>query len=268
MISINGVKIVPLIFSDKTSQVWKLPENLLQGIYKEPACTIKWEFETEAEFLQIAQLKTLLDTYCDVINLDMPYLPYGRQDKRVENNSTFALHAFAKVLNALNFNEVHTIDAHNNLRAHMIKGLEDHNASSFIMKAADAVGADLFLFPDAGAKTRYENLPILRAGRASECVYANKVREQSTGLIKSITIVGKVKGKKLLICDDIADGSMTFILLAKEALKQGAQEVHLYVTHGIFSKGTEIVFASGISRIFTHKGEQPRVTVPLYDGGH
>lgn len=251
MISINGVGITPTIFPDGTSQIWKLSEGGLQELYKEGIITIKWDFESEAEFIHLAQLKTLLDTYCPVINLDMPYLPYARQDKRIDNNSTFALHTFAKLLNSLNFNEVHVIDAHNNLRANMIDRLEDHSPKKYITDAIKLSGADTLLYPDAGAKTRYFAYSFIVDGS----VYADKVRDQLTGLIKGITITGKVKGKKLLIVDDLADGSMTFILLAKEALKQGAAAVHLYVTHGIFSKGTDVVFDAGISRIFTHKGE-------------
>jgi hypothetical protein len=32
--------------------------------------------------------------------------------------------------------------------------------------------------------------------------------------------------------------------------------VHLYVTHGIFSRGLAPLRESGIKRIFTHKGEE------------
>lgn len=260
MISINGFGITPTIFPDRTSQVWKLPEKALDVLYKEGVCTIKWDFESEAEFMHLAQLKMLLDGYCTVINLNMPYLPYARQDKHIDNNSTFALHAFAKLVNSLNFNEVHVIDAHNNFRANMIDRLEDHSPKKYIEDALAATGADTILYPDAGAKTRYFAYQFIVDGS----VYADKVRDQSTGLIKGITITGKVKGKKLLICDDLCDGGMTFKLVAEQALKDGAKEVHLYVTHGIFSKGLATLLESGIKRIFTYKGEVNPVTTLEY----
>lgn len=258
MISINGVAIAPTIFPDGTSQVWKLSEKGLDALYKEGIINIKWDFENEAEFIHLAQLKTLLDTYCDIINLHMPYLPYARQDKHIDNNSTFALHTFAKLINSLNFNEVHVIDAHNNLRANMIERLEDHSPKKYIEDAIEATGADTLLYPDAGAKTRYFSYSFIVDGS----VYADKVRDQSTGFIKGITITGKVKGKKLLIVDDLCDGGMTFKLVAEQALKDGAKEVHLYVTHGIFSKGTDTLKDSGISRIFTYKGEVTTFSSP------
>lgn len=249
MISINGVEIKPTLFPDKTSQVWNLPEELLTSLYKEGMCTIKWEFENEAEFLHLAQLKTLLDTRCQYITLNMPYLPYARQDKWVDNKTTFALATFAKLLNVLDFTEVHVLDAHNNLRANAILNLVDDSPKKFIENVLKETGAGLLLFPDAGAKLRYEAYAI------EDSIYADKKRNQTTGFIEEVKIVGNVKGRKVLIVDDICDGGKTFELVAAAALDAGAVEVYLYVTHGIFSKGVQVLFDAGIKRVFTYKGE-------------
>ena len=249
MISINGVAIVPTIFPDKTSQVWKLPADLLEKCYKDYAITVVWDFEGEAEFIHLAQLKTLLDTYTPIVYLEMPYLPYGRQDKRVDNGSTFALTTFAKLLNSLKFTEVRVLDAHNNMRAHAIEHLEDNSPRSFIERAFMTSGANLLLFPDAGALERYGAYKIARS------VYAEKIREQKSGNILSMEIKGVVRGMRVLIVDDIADGGMTFKLVAEEAIRKGAKEVYLYVTHGIFSKGLAPMQEAGITRFFTYKGE-------------
>jgi ribose-phosphate pyrophosphokinase len=40
--------------------------------------------------------------------------------------------------------------------------------------------------------------------------------------------------------DDICDGGRTFIELAKELRGMGAEKVHLYVTHGFFTKGLSV----------------------------
>lgn len=87
MIYLNGHEVDTTIFPDKTSQVWKLPDDLLETVYKNNEAQVTWDFESESEFLWLAQLKTLLDTYTKNVNLSIPYLPYGRQDKRVENPS-------------------------------------------------------------------------------------------------------------------------------------------------------------------------------------
>ena len=249
MISLNGTKITPTIFPDGTSQVWHLPEPLLESVYKDYAASILWEFESEAEFLHLAQLKTLVDTYAPVVNLEMPYCPYARQDKRIDNESTFALTTFARLLNALSFNQVTVIDAHNNPRANAINNLVDKSPRGFIEDALKATKADLILFPDAGAVTRYASYDLC------DYVYAEKVREQSTGRIVSIEFKGGVAGKRLLICDDLCDAGGTFKMVAEHALLQGAKEVHLYISHGLFTKGIQTLRDSGIKRIWTRKGE-------------
>ena len=63
---------------------------------------------------------------------------------------------------------------------------------------------------------------------------------------------------KVLIVDDLTDAGGTFILTAKELLSNGVKEIGLYTTHGIYSKGTEILFNSGITRVFNLSGEVER----------
>ena len=59
----------------------------------------------------------------------------------------------------------------------------------------------------------------------------------------------------VLVWDDLCDAGGTFILLAKELLTNGAKEVNLFVSHGLFTKGTQILFDAGIKRIFTKERE-------------
>ena len=96
MIKLNGHLVTPTIFPDKTSQVWKIPKSH----FNKKENVITWEFENEGEFMHLAQLKVLLDIdyFSSKVVLDMPYLPYARQDKDITNESTFALYPFALLL--------------------------------------------------------------------------------------------------------------------------------------------------------------------------
>jgi ribose-phosphate pyrophosphokinase len=56
--------------------------------------------------------------------------------------------------------------------------------------------------------------------------------------------------------DDICDGGMTFIKIAEALTTQyNIKELSLYVSHGLFTKGTEVLRQAGIQRIFTLYGE-------------
>ena len=60
MIKLNGHIITPTIFPDKTSQVWKLEQDWFFPTNN----VITWEFENEAEFMQLAQLNDLVQATC------------------------------------------------------------------------------------------------------------------------------------------------------------------------------------------------------------
>lgn len=245
---LNGELITPTIFPDGTSQIWKVSETAL-----EPSLSmdILFNFENDGEIFQLCQLVELVRHAripCD-ITLNMPFLPYGRQDKEVSNENTFALRTFACVINALSFDKVTTVDAHSNVAAELFDNFNNVYPDHSIINAVKKTNINCVAFPDAGASERYSN------HFGDSRIIGHKVRNQSTGYIEQYNIEGNPEGKNILIVDDIADGGMTFKLMSKELYKQGAESVHLYVTHGIFSKGLDTLRADGIQRIFTKEGE-------------
>lgn len=243
MIKLNGSEVKPTIFPDKTSQIWKLPKTALEGNF----ANIVWEFENEAEVIHLAQLKTLLDRYNFTTCLRLPYLPYGRQDKFVSNESAFALCTFAKMLNDMGFDEVIINDPHSQVAIDLIhRSTAEHND---IRRALIETGAHVVCYPDAGALEKYTKI--------YDCEYVSgeKVRDQLTGNILSYKLNGKVMARSVLIVDDICDGGATFIYLAKALLDAGAKKVNLFVSHGLFTKGTKILKDAGINRIYTKNGE-------------
>jgi ribose-phosphate pyrophosphokinase len=251
MIEINGEKLEVTIFPDKTSQVWKLSDKILNST----TINVMWEFENEAEIFHICQLKRLLDNKAKkavVKCLHIPFLPFGRQDKTVSNESTFALSVFADLINSLNFDYVSTLDAHSNVAKFLINNLDDVFPKKQIEDTIDKFDNTSIIFPDKGAFTRYSKEVKVEE---EKLLIGDKTRNQLTGYIEKYDVIGECKDKDVLIIDDICDGGMTFRLLSKELLKLGAKSVNLYVTHGIFSKGLDILREDGISRIFTHKGE-------------
>lgn len=256
-LTVNGIKIEPTIFPDKTSQVWKLPLEQIQG----NMVVIVWDFESEAEFLHLAQLKVLLSTLkYPKVGLVVRYLPYARQDKLISNESTFALRVFLPLLAFLAFDTICLCDPHSGVAKRILDDLGvvaiDYYPIDLVDKAAKDCEIDMLCYPDEGARIKYSRL---YAGH--DYVYGRKVRDQLTGRIDKYDLETNdhdVFGKNVLIVDDLCDGGATFILLAKELISKGASKVVLFVTHGLFTRGTEVLFENGISRIFTKDGEVQR----------
>ncbi len=251
MIYLNNVLITPTIFPDKTSQVWKLPGELLADIQDAGYYEVTWDFQSEAEFMHLAQLKHLLEELFPGLSaqLYLPYLPYARQDKDVSNKQTFALHTFSKLLNSLKFSEVIFFDCHSDIAIEQINFSGSLRPKKEILSYIDLLKADTICFPDIGAEQRYD------LGHEISRICGNKILASETGLINHYDVIGDAKDKTVLIVDDICDGGMTFILLAKKLKEMHAKEIHLFVSHGPFTKGVQVLKDAGINRIFTKNGE-------------
>lgn len=261
MITIYGDDVIhdvkPTIFPDGTSQVWKLPEWVLT----DPKLYIEWHFEAEREIIDLLSLFTLLPLDTSVC-LSIPYLPYARQDKAVDNNATFNLTVLCDLLEGLACDEISTVDVH---KPHY-EGLTFNNVppTDFHKHVMRETDPDFIVFPDLGARNRYSqkvfnDLPIM---------IFRKERDQTTGELTSLKLSYKDPlmprivtaevlsmiwpGAKLLIVDDICDGGATFIAVAKY-LRNVIERPHisLCVTHGIFSKGRDHLLNNGIDAIYT-----------------
>lgn len=237
------VEVVPTIFPDGTSQVWKLPETMLNKRFY----GITWNFEHERELFYLCSLRKLLPEKA-TIDLHIPYLPYGRQDKKVSNYSTFNLHVFADIINSLGFAKVTSVDVHSIEANSLIKNFENIDVYHIHDKLIKSAKVNKVCFPDQGAHTRYRRFFHFELG----IFVCEKVREQLTGEILETKLPEYVLIKEndhVLIIDDICDGGRTFVEVAKVIReKQPKVKISLFVTHGIFSKGKQL---EGIDEIYT-----------------
>lgn len=231
------IKFELTVFPDKTSQVWKL--DLAPSI-EVIELKILWLFENESELVQLLQLAFLLKTsYKTELILKAPYLPYARQDKEVSNTSTWALQLFAKLIKDAQIDKVEVYDQHSHMHFHSESAEKFHNA---------VINHDFICFPDKGARTRYPHL------MNHSYVYCEKIRNQSTGEIIALNLETQgqnLLGKKVIIVDDLCDGGKTFTEVAKKLKEKEVGQIDLAVSHGIFSKGKEVLHRSGIQEIFT-----------------
>lgn len=250
MIKLNGYEIPVTIFPDNTSQVWKLNSEVIKYIEDiRNESLIEWKFENESELIRVCQLKMLIDKVgSNGCSLRIDYLPYGRQDKDISNEQTFALHSFSLLINAMKFNNVYSYDVHNVSKTEqLINNFNNIEVKLFINKVIEKFKPDIICYPDKGALERYNkynnNLGVV-------CV--DKVRDQKTGNIIDIKINTKevLKNKRILMIDDICDGGRTFVNIAN-ILKRETDYIGLYTTHGIYSNGLEYLLNNNIIEIFS-----------------
>lgn len=245
LIDEQEVKFTTTIFPDGTSQVWKLeqlPVSCLSDGDEE--AKILWLFENEAELIHIVQLAELVQQEYNLedITLVAPYLPYGRQDKEVSNQTSFALSTIKSILYNANICRIETFDAHS--QSDMIYSISPR------LFHKSVTNHDIICCPDAGAAERYKyNFELEKHNH----ICFEKVRNQLTGEITGLKLLGSnnIKGRSILIVDDICDGGMTFIKVVEALKEYKPSSVDLAVSHGLFSRGKQILYDAGISNIYT-----------------
>lgn len=181
------------------------------------------------------------------IELVIPYFPYARQDRVCNKGEAFSAKVMAGLINALNCQSVTVLDPHS-------KVVTEHLNNCQVVTQVDLVRGTLAEFirtreltlvsPDKGAA---EKTQAVADAFGLDVVACSKVRDPKNGQIAHSEVHGDVKGKDLIILDDICDGGRTFTELAKVLKDHEAGDLYLYVTHGIFSEGLGVLKAQ-----FTH----------------
>ena len=180
--------------------------------------------------------------------LNLGYLPYSRQDRRCCEGESFSSEVINNLLSDTCFNPIYVVDVHssNKLPTNFI-GLSIYD----LLKSNKLISSfDVFVAPDKGSINKVTKLANFLG---KPVVIANKKRDIETGWITDVTIIqGQelIKGNSLLVIDDICDGGLTFNLLAKKLDQYKPINKHLYVTHGVFSKGLSELLVN-YSRIIT-----------------
>jgi len=177
------------------------------------------------------------------INAMIPYVPFGRQDRVCNEGEALSIVPMAKAINDLKFSEVILLDPHSDVTAALINNssiipLQYYLLSNEVFPSLDLTETYL-VAPDAGAQKKVKALSAALGCKGY--FTATKERDLETMEITGTNFDGDVMGKKLLVVDDICDGGRTFIALAKALRAHDPEELHLWVTHGIFSYGTEVV---------------------------
>lgn len=203
---------------------------------------ITHRIKTGDDLIQIMIAKDACETM-GVKNFDLiiPYTPYARQDRVAVEGESFTLKVFANAINSLGFDKVYVVDAHSNVAPALIDRCTNLSNEEYVERAVKDIlkstnSTQLFLAaPDYGASKKVHEL----ASKIEEVVgviQCEKARDVKTGELSGfkVHIPEMTWNRPVLVVDDICDGGGSFMGLAKEMPEDN---LHLFVTHGIFSKG-------------------------------
>ena len=185
----------------------------------------------------------------------MPYFGWARQDRKDKPRVSIAAKLVADLLMAAGVNRVITMDLH----ADQIQGFfnvpVDHLYASTVfipyiksLQLPDMVVAT----PDVGGAKRansyakYLDVPL---------VLCHKQRAKAN-VVESMTVIGDVKDKNVILIDDMVDTAGTICKAANLMMEKGAKSVRALASHAIMSdpasqrvddsEMTEMIFTNSI----------------------
>ena len=164
----------------------------------------------------------------------LPYFGFARQDRKDKPRVAIGAKLVANLLTAAGVDRVMTMDLH----ADQIQGffevpvdhlfassiflpfIETLDTSNLIMAAPDTGGTKR-----ANAYAKYLNVDM------AICYKQRKVANH----IESMTVIGDVEGKEVLLVDDIIDTAGTLTTAADMMMERGAKSVRALCTHAVLS---------------------------------
>jgi ribose-phosphate pyrophosphokinase len=175
------------------------------------------------------------------VTLVIPNFPGARQDRRnFDGDVLFSAKYYAKIVNSVGFKAVHVLDPHSDVVPALVDRCVVHNVG-MILQYAGLYGNsgffgdyDAVVAPDAGAAKR---AGVMAKQLGVPVVQAWKKRDTATGKLSGFGMED-VTFAHILVVDDMCDGGGTFLGLA-DVLHSNGHTADLYVTHGLFTQGTE-----------------------------
>jgi ribose-phosphate pyrophosphokinase len=189
------------------------------------------------------------------ITLVAPYLPYLRQDRKDKPRAPISAKMLADVLGSNpSLERVITADMHTD-QAQGFFNIPVDNISCmklfalYAKKHVDNVESCIIGAPDVGGVVRAERFG-LTAG-SPYIAFCQKKRPAANKSVTGATAGDPVKGRRVIMVDDMIDTGGSTVGAARKFAADGATGVSVFATHGIFSDGAEERLAASGLRIFT-----------------
>lgn len=216
---------------------------------------LKMEFERNEDIIELMLVCDAMRRMGYIVPyLELPYVPFGRQDRVAVGGDCLSLAVFAGIINSLNFLEVEVTDPHSDVTTALINNCRVITQADVFEKYLKDKSDYYLVSPDAGATKKIYHLAQRVSSRG--VIECSKTRYPKTGEITGVTVhADNLFGNDCYIVDDICDGGRTFTEIAKllKSPEMNCGKIVLMVTHGFFTKGLG-VFDGLIDEIYTRKG--------------
>lgn len=166
----------------------------------------------------------------------IPYFGYARQDKQHRVGEPVSARVIAKLLEVVPFQEIITVDLHNDAIVGFFRIPVVHLSAMPIiadyLKTTDLTNA-VVVSPDVGGVRRARNMAFML--NLPLVVMEKKRHLDRTDSSEMYQIIGDVHGKNAILIDDIISTGGTIIHGVTSLKEAGVHEVTVCASHGVFS---------------------------------
>lgn len=168
------------------------------------------------------------------INAVIPYYGYARQDRKTRARDPITAKLIANIIVSAGADRVVTVDLHAGQIQAFFDIPVDHLpgvptlAEYFRGKGLNDV---VVLSPDLGGVTRARDL----ANRLEASIAIIDKSRPEPNVAEIMNVIGDIKGKSVVIVDDMIDTAGTITLASEVMLERGAKAVYACATHPVLS---------------------------------
>ena len=206
----------------------------------------------DTNLLQILSIISEVKKISSKIYAIMPYMGYARQDRQFLNGEIATMSVVAKMLQAAGAKKAIVVDIHSKTALRHFK-IPTENVSAIPELAKYLKKLKLknpvIVSPDTGGSLRAKKFAdILK----SDFITLKKSRNRKTGKVSIQSTKTDVKGKDLIIVDDIVSTGGSIVKATQFLKKQKCKRVFVVCTHGLLVGDAEKnIKKAGVTQIIS-----------------
>ena len=206
----------------------------------------------DTNLLQILSIISEVKKISSKIYAIMPYMGYARQDRQFLNGEIVTMSVVAKMLQAAGAKKAIVVDIHSKTALRHFKiPTENVSAIPELVKYLKKLKLKnpVVVSPDTGGSLRAKKFAdVLK----SDFIVLKKSRNRKTGKVSIQSTKADVKGKDLIIVDDIISTGGSVVKATQFLKKQKCKRVFVVCTHGLLVGDAEKnIKKAGVTQIIS-----------------
>ena len=169
------------------------------------------------------------------INVIMPYYGYARQDRKALSSQPISAKLMADLITVAGATRVLSMDLH----AAQIQGFFNIPIDNLVALPVftkyfkkQNIKDLVIVSPDHGGATRARNFAVNFDNAPLAIIDKRRTRPN---VVESMTVIGDVKDKNVVIVDDLIDTAGTLVNAIRVLKEAGAKDIYMCATHAVLS---------------------------------